>query len=447
MRPVSRSRAIGVGAVQGLAFVSLLAGIASARELPARIVVLDERSPHLELVVAVRDAFAEQLDALSAPAEGGGLTLQTADAKESSPEGILMRLTKEVLAGNLELPSVVALESGGAPDNADPLVAAVAGELDLEAGAFITAYEGTVFGIGQMSGTEASVPVISGPAPQGTCSMPAVMVYPSVMDSRGLPRRRPRAAWAIDTTLCQYFVPTAREIRSAKLYKRNVEERSVRRGTGYFFNAAEPRPVEGVQADGSASPQGLFQGCAILEYYNCGSTPMNRYAQLFSRIHNAFGDVGTNTYVQHHWRWEGGRSLCANVGGRMYDRVFIDGPDLADLRWEPRECGRGSGDHALNEYCPGNNRCPLQWQASSLAPSPAFDFWGVGIGFHRLHSWIPAGSPIPGGVYHGYYHWTRSEYLVEPSKAFFKKIACGAGGDYGRGWPAFQFHTCHSRAG
>lgn len=275
--------------------------------------------------------------------------------------------------------------------------------------------------------------------------MPAIVIYPAVSDSFGRPRRAPRAAWGLDTSLCRYFVPTAREARIAKLYKPKLEERSVRDGTGSMFSGAEERPAEAQQADGTTAPQGLFFGCALLESYNCNNIATNHYAQVFSRIMDAAGTVATNAYGQHHWKWDGNRSVCANVGGRMYDKVIIDGPDNADLRYEPRECGKGNGDHFLPEFCPGGNRCPLQWQASTLAPNSSFKFWGVAIGFHRFHYWIPANPYIPSGTYHGLYHWTRAEYLVEPTTAFFSKVACGAGGDYGRS--LFQYNVCSTKAG
>ena len=53
-------------------------------------------------------------------------------------------------------------------------------------------------------------------------------------------------------------------------------------------------------------------------------------------------------------------------------------------------------------------------------------------------------SGKPGAVH---YHYTRVEYLVEPTRAFWKKLACGFGGNYGRGGPWYQYTGCHGEAG
>ncbi|MEW6271995.1 MAG: hypothetical protein AB1689_22160 [Thermodesulfobacteriota bacterium] len=159
-----------------------------------------------------------------------------------------------------------------------------------------------------------------------------------------------------------------------------------------------------------------------------------------SRVYGATGGIATNAVAQTYWFWDGQRSRCANVGGYMYDFVLLDGPGDLDVKWEPRNCSPNRG-----EYCQGS--CPLQWLASTQAPNSAFKFWAVTVGFHRFHYFIPAGTPIPGGVQHDFYHFDRAEYLVEPTRAFFTGISCYAGGNYGRGFPWYQYHGCVADAG
>lgn len=127
--------------ILGLALVVIAAlpTVSPARELPARVVVLDEQSPHLALVAEVRDAFSDQLDAAQATSPGPEAPAPVVEGEDSSAQGILKRLTREVIDGTLELPQP-RLAASGLDYTRDPLVAAVAADLDLEVGAYTVAY-------------------------------------------------------------------------------------------------------------------------------------------------------------------------------------------------------------------------------------------------------------------------------------------------------------------
>jgi hypothetical protein len=386
-----------------------------------KIVVLDERSPHLGLVAQVRDANLAELAPLS-----------------TNPQALRLRsLVDDVISGRATLPPEITRTSVP-PEVAasDPVVASVAAHLDLEAGIYTVGAPGALVAIGRIGAPVVpQVPyVLPREVADGTCTMPTVQVFPAVTTTSGQPLKKSESYLKLDTSTCQFYASSKKEARRARM------RTSINADGG--ARAARNGLISTPTSLNLSQPLGVFYGCAP-HIIQCGQGNTNHYAKLYSRVYTPWGSIATNVLAQSYWKWDGTKSVCVNVGPTMYDAEYLDGPGDDDVRWEPRDCEDNRG-----EYCFGY-QCPLQWTASTKAPNSTFRFWHDAIGFHRFHYFIPTipGNPVPAGVKYDLYHWTRAEFLAEPTHGLFTGLSCQWGGNYGRGYPWYTYTGCFAANG
>ncbi|MEK7650248.1 MAG: hypothetical protein AAB367_04825 [Patescibacteria group bacterium] len=389
----------------------------------ARVVILDEGSPNLPIVQAVHAAYPDGApESLQAQLAGhdGSLVMKLAGTEgaiaptaEAIDKVRLRLLVEQVKAGTLRLPNAAMASTSTGSFVIDPTVAAVAADLDLEAGYYVVAIPGTRIGMGKIK-------VIPGATPEGHCEMPAVVQYPAINSGQS----KSISVLTLNSLICEWSVATKKEWRKVRRQaKRRAEEKFPR----FIFTGEEEVSHAGVAGVAKLAD---FTGCSP-RLNECGGAT-NRFADLRSRIHNSWGRIATNVTAKSAWRWAGSNVACTNVLSYMYDLATFDGPGDLDIRWEPRDC-----DPRRGERC--NSTCPLDWLVSTRAPNATFSMWNVSVGFHRFHYFIPC---CEAGVQHDLYHFTRAEFLARPDTPWWRGIACGSGGNYGRGFPWYQFTSC-----